>query len=235
MGSVQLNSNTDAIHMTTDIPKNTKMLWMYICNTSSFEISTGYPVFPQLGWRCHPGDKCRLTALLGLKQKQETSQHIAEQQTWAAYNREASDLKESLKILDRIIFHSSQKGVWDHTFLHTTARWARGCCCCCLTEEPVIVLRSEVKQLKTKLPTNHDSALGMGTEHLRCRESNSPWMTNPGPPITTRGERSKCSVKTRQVLGQLGNTGGTLWDTCCQTADTTDKRINSLGKICKKI
>lgn len=166
---------------------------MYVCNSSSSGVNTGYPVFPQLGWRCHPGDEYRLKALLGLKQKQETSQNIAEQQTWAAYNREAKKLKESLRNISQNIFSLISEGGLGPHISHTTARWARGCCSCrrcrcsCFTEEPVIVLRSEVKQLKTKLPTNHDSALGMGTEHLRCRESNRPWMTNPKPSHHNKG------------------------------------------------
>lgn len=54
------------------------------------------------------------------------------------------------------------------------------------------------------------SAFGMGTKHLTCQQSNGPWVTNPGPPITTRGERSECSVQATQVLVQFwdgeGNT-----------------------------
>lgn len=45
------------------------------------------------------------------------------------------------------------------------------------------------------------SALGMGTEHLTCQQSNGPWTTNGCPPITTRGQRSECAVDARQVLG----------------------------------
>lgn len=71
-------------------------------------------VFSQLGWRCHPGDKCRLTALLCLKQKQETSQHISRKQTHLD-TRKAADLRNSFSIFDRSRPQSSQMEVWDHT------------------------------------------------------------------------------------------------------------------------
>lgn len=161
-----------------------------------------HSVFSQLEQRCQSGDKCRLTAPLGLKEKQETSQHIAEQQTHRAYRRKARDLRKSFKIFYRIIFpHLRRRSGTTHRSSSSKVSQRQ---LLLLREELVIVLGSEVKQLKTKLLAHHDSALGMGTKHLTCQQSNGPWMTNPDPPITTQGEGSNCSVTARQqVLGAV--------------------------------
>lgn len=55
------------------------------------------------------------------------------------------------------------------------------------------------------------SALGMGTEHLTCQQSNGPWTTNGGPSITTRGQRSEvrgCRPGQAGIEGQFWNGHG---------------------------
>lgn len=160
-------------------------------------------VFSQLGRRCHSGDKCWLTALLGLKQKQETSQHI-EEQTHTAYSRKARDLRESFQISDSIIFHSSQKEVWDHTsFMQQQGEPETA-----LSEEPVIVLRSEVKPLKTKLPANHDFRPRDGNWTLNMPAVKRPMDDQFWPTNHNKGWEVKV-LCLGQVLGAVWGWGGT--------------------------